>query len=110
MKEKFSGKAVLDGLKAALICLLARFLQGKYLAQTPQMIRFALRFDLIEMIIGTGRGLAADHEIIVVVAINAVDISAFKDFQRRISCRLMLHIEAQHRLPADHFARRYVMY
>ena len=110
VKEKFSGKAVLDGLKAALICLLARLLEGEYFAQAPQMIRLALGLDLLEMITGASRGLSPNHEIIVVVAINAVDIPAFKYLQRRISCRLMLHVEAQHRFPADHFSRLYVMY
>ncbi|MCI0148790.1 hypothetical protein KNO81_23185 [Paraburkholderia sediminicola] len=61
---------------------------------------------LKEMILRAPVDDSPDHEVVVIIAIHAVDTRALQDFEGGKRRGLEFHVEARNRIAADAFPRR----
>jgi hypothetical protein len=104
--QQFASEAASDSCEAVCVRPLAALLVREYLQQIPLMIGLALRLHLKEMIRRTSVDDTLDHEVVMVVAVHAVDTIALKDFEGCKRCGLELHVKARDRIAPHVFPRR----
>jgi hypothetical protein len=73
------------------------------------LVEPAFGLNLEEMVFDDACNGSAHDEVVVVIAVDAIDFFAAQNFERSECSCLKLHPEPHHGFPANSFARRFVM-
>ena len=104
--KEFSCNAVANGTKAAFVVTLPHLFEGKNLIELKVAIQLCLGLYLEEVVVLTAIDSPANDEVIVVIAVDPVNVPSPKNLKCGKGSRLKLHPKSENCFPPVYFAGR----